>query len=179
MKNDLEIARSIPLRPIGEIAAAAGLLPAEVEPYGHHKAKVALSALDRLKDKKNGRYVVVTAVTPTPLGEGKTVHTIGATLPAGHGEGNFFGREPKRAQLAREALHRGGVGDAAGEARAEVVAKSFEEGVRRGRLGLRRAQRRGQQKVERVESNTLQARRPPEAHRGQRAPPQLTARRHR
>ena len=80
MKNDLEIARSIPLKPIGEIAAAAGLLPAEVEPYGHHKAKVALSALDRLSGKKDGRYVVVTAVTPTPLGEGKTVHTIGASL---------------------------------------------------------------------------------------------------
>jgi formate--tetrahydrofolate ligase len=80
MKNDLEIARSIPLRPIGEIAAAAGFLPAEVEPYGHSKAKIALSAIDRLKDRPNGRYVVVTAVTPTPLGEGKTVNTIGTSL---------------------------------------------------------------------------------------------------
>ncbi len=80
MKNDLEIARSIPLKPIGEIAAKAGFLPAEVENYGHHKAKIALSALERLKARPNGRYVVVTAVTPTPLGEGKTVHTIGASL---------------------------------------------------------------------------------------------------
>ncbi len=80
MKNDLEIARSIPLRPITEIASQAGLLPSEVEPYGHHKAKVALSAIERLKDRPSGRYVVVTAVTPTPLGEGKTVHTIGASL---------------------------------------------------------------------------------------------------
>ncbi len=80
MKNDLEIARSIALRPIGEIAAKAGLLPAEVEPYGHHKAKVSLAALSRLEGAKKGRYVVVTAVTPTPLGEGKTVHTIGLSL---------------------------------------------------------------------------------------------------
>ena len=80
MKNDLEIARSIPLKPIGDIAAKAGFLPAEVENYGHHKAKIALSSLERLKAKQNGRYVVVTAVTPTPLGEGKTVHTIGTSL---------------------------------------------------------------------------------------------------
>jgi formate--tetrahydrofolate ligase len=80
MKNDLEIARSIPLKPIGEIAAKAGFLASEVEPYGHHKAKVSLSALKRLEGKPKGKYVVVTAVTPTPLGEGKTVHTIGAAL---------------------------------------------------------------------------------------------------
>jgi formate--tetrahydrofolate ligase len=80
MKNDLEIARSVALKPIGEIAARAGLLPAEVEPHGHYKAKVALSAIERLKGRPAGRYVVVTAVTPTPLGEGKTVHTIGASL---------------------------------------------------------------------------------------------------
>jgi len=83
MKNDLEIARSIPLQPITAIAAKAGFLPAEVEPYGHHKAKIALSALERNKARPNGRYVVVTAVTPTPLGEGKTVHTIGASLGLG------------------------------------------------------------------------------------------------
>ena len=59
MKNDLEIARSIPLRPIGEVASAAGLLPDEVEPHGHHKAKVSLSALARLSGKRDGRYVVV------------------------------------------------------------------------------------------------------------------------
>ena len=80
MKNDLEIARSVALKPIGEIAARAGLLPTEVEPHGHYKAKVALSAIERLKGRPAGRYVVVTAVTPTPLGEGKTVHTIGASL---------------------------------------------------------------------------------------------------
>src|SRR5262245_5645810 len=80
MKNALETARSIPLRPIVQIAAVAGLLPAEVEPYGHSKAKVSLAAVDRLAGRKPGRYVVVTAVTPTPLGEGKTVHTIGLSL---------------------------------------------------------------------------------------------------
>jgi formate--tetrahydrofolate ligase len=80
MKNDLEIARSIPLRPIREIAEKAGFLESEVEPYGHHKAKISLDALKRLEGKPKGRYVVVTAVTPTPLGEGKTVHTIGTAL---------------------------------------------------------------------------------------------------
>jgi formate--tetrahydrofolate ligase len=80
MKNDLEIARSIPLEPIGKIAERAGFEPAEVEPYGHHKAKIALSTLDRVRARPLGRYVVVTAVTPTPLGEGKTVHTIGTSL---------------------------------------------------------------------------------------------------
>ena len=83
MKNDLEIARSVPLKPITDVAAAAGFLPAEVEPYGHHKAKIALSAIERLQDRPQGRYVVVTAVTPTPLGEGKTVHTIGTSLGLG------------------------------------------------------------------------------------------------
>jgi formate--tetrahydrofolate ligase len=80
VKNDLEIARSIPLRPIEQIAERAGLLPSEVEPHGRHKAKVSLAAIDRVKARPQGRYVVVTAVTPTPLGEGKTVHTIGASL---------------------------------------------------------------------------------------------------
>jgi formate--tetrahydrofolate ligase len=80
MKNDLEIARSVPLRPIGEVARAAGLLDEEVLPYGRHKAKVSVSALARLASRPDARYVVVTAVTPTPLGEGKTVNTIGTSL---------------------------------------------------------------------------------------------------
>ena len=80
MKNDLEIARSVPLKPIGEVARAAGFLDEEVLPYGRHKAKIAVSALERLEGRPQGRYVVVTAVTPTPLGEGKTVHTIGTSL---------------------------------------------------------------------------------------------------
>ena len=74
--NDLEIARSIPLRPLSEVARVMGLTDDDLEPYGHSKAKVKL---DRLKEpaQKQGKYIVVTAITPTPLGEGKTVHTVG------------------------------------------------------------------------------------------------------
>ena len=80
MKSDLEIARTAKLRPISEIAAAAGLLESEVEAHGPHMAKISLSAIDRLEDQPQARYVVVSAITPTPLGEGKTVHTIGLSL---------------------------------------------------------------------------------------------------
>ena len=74
--NDLEIARSIPLRPLSEVARVMGLTANDLEPYGHTKAKIKL---DRLKQpaQKQGKYIVVTAITPTPLGEGKTVHTVG------------------------------------------------------------------------------------------------------
>jgi formate--tetrahydrofolate ligase len=65
------------VRPIREIATQAGILPEELEPYGPTKAKVCLSVLDRLADRRDGHYILVTAVTPTPLGEGKTLTTVG------------------------------------------------------------------------------------------------------
>jgi len=74
--NDLEIARSIPLRPLTEVARVMGLTPDDLEPYGNTKAKIKLDRLDEPADKQ-GKYIVVTAITPTPLGEGKTVHTVG------------------------------------------------------------------------------------------------------
>jgi len=77
MKSDLEIAQSHTMRPIADVAADAGIEPGELESYGEYKAKVRLSVLDRLADRPQGRYIVVTAVNPTPLGEGKTVTTIG------------------------------------------------------------------------------------------------------
>ena len=80
MQTDLEIAQSINLTPISEIAAAIGIQDDELHPYGNYKAKISLSLLDRLKDKPNGKYVYITAVTPTPLGEGKTLTTIGLSL---------------------------------------------------------------------------------------------------
>lgn len=80
MDSDLEIARRVPLEPIEALARRWGLLDAEIEPYGRHMAKVSLGAIGRLGDRPPGRYVVVTAITPTPLGEGKTVHTIGLSL---------------------------------------------------------------------------------------------------
>jgi formate--tetrahydrofolate ligase len=77
MKSDLEIAQAAELRPIAEIAAGLGLTDDEVELYGRYKAKVSLDVLHRLRDTPNGKYVVITGVTPTPLGEGKTLTTVG------------------------------------------------------------------------------------------------------
>ncbi|HQM50541.1 MAG TPA: formate--tetrahydrofolate ligase [Candidatus Hydrogenedentes bacterium] len=80
MLSDLEIAQATPLKRIGDFAAAWGIQDDELEPYGHYKAKVHLGAIERLSHKPNGKYIDVTAITPTPLGEGKTVTTIGLSL---------------------------------------------------------------------------------------------------
>jgi formate--tetrahydrofolate ligase len=77
MPSSLEIAQNATLRPVAEIAEELGLLPDEVELYGRYKAKIDLSVLDRLADRPDGKEIIVTAVTPTPLGEGKTTTTIG------------------------------------------------------------------------------------------------------
>lgn len=80
MASDLEIARSVPLKNIREIAEKYDIRDEDLIPYGHHMAKVDLSILDRLKDRPVGKYIDVTAINPTPLGEGKTVTTIGLGL---------------------------------------------------------------------------------------------------
>jgi formate--tetrahydrofolate ligase len=74
MRSDLEIAQAATLRPIGAIAAAAGVEEQYLEPYGRHMAKIDTAAIH---GARTARYVVVTAITPTPLGEGKTTTTIG------------------------------------------------------------------------------------------------------
>ena len=84
MPSSLEIAQTATLRPIEEIAAAAGLLPDEVEPYGRTKAKIDLSVLDRLRDTADGKLICVTAVTPTKAGEGKTTTSVALTQGLGH-----------------------------------------------------------------------------------------------
>ncbi len=84
MKSDLEIARAATCRDISEIAAEAGIEPQELDNYGRYKAKVNLSILDRLRDRPVGKYIDVTAITPTPLGEGKTVTTIGLSQALSH-----------------------------------------------------------------------------------------------
>ena len=66
MLSDLEIAQAATLRPIAEIAAELGLNEDEIEPYGRYKAKVQLSAIERLRDRPNAKYILVTAITPTP-----------------------------------------------------------------------------------------------------------------
>lgn len=77
MQSDIEICRNTPLSSIDTIAANAGLQPDEYDTHGKHKAKVHPRCLNRLKENKDGKLVLVTAITPTPLGEGKTVTTIG------------------------------------------------------------------------------------------------------
>lgn len=77
MKTDVQIAQEASLLPIQEIAAKAGIKADELEPYGHYKAKISLNLLERLQDEKDGKLVLVTAITPTPAGEGKTTVTIG------------------------------------------------------------------------------------------------------
>lgn len=76
MLSDIEIANSCEMRPVGEIAKAAGIEEKYVEQYGKYKAKIDLSVFDSIK-KPNGKLVLVTAISPTPAGEGKTTTTIG------------------------------------------------------------------------------------------------------
>lgn len=80
MKTDLEIAQEAKMLPITEIAKSIGLDEDDIELYGKYKAKVNLEVLEKLKSRPNGKYIDVTAITPTPLGEGKTVTTIGLSL---------------------------------------------------------------------------------------------------
>jgi formate--tetrahydrofolate ligase len=77
MLSDLEIAQKAKLKPITEIGKELDLKDEEIEPYGKYMAKINLSVLERLKDKPNGKFITVTAITPTPLGEGKTVTNLG------------------------------------------------------------------------------------------------------
>jgi formate--tetrahydrofolate ligase len=83
MKTSLEIAQEAVLQPIDQIAERAGLEPDEIEAYGRYKAKVSLSVLDRLKDVADGKLVVVTGMTPTRAGEGKTTTLVGLTQGLG------------------------------------------------------------------------------------------------
>ncbi len=81
--SDIEIAQEAELKNIQDLAAELGLAPDELELYGNFKAKVRLDVLKRLKDRPNGKYIVVTAITPTPLGEGKTTTTVGLSQAMG------------------------------------------------------------------------------------------------
>src|SRR5260370_32115497 len=75
--TDLEIARSASLKPLDDIAAEMGLSPGLLEPYGDHVKKIKLAAIEELADRPKAKYIVVTAITPTPLGEGKITTTVG------------------------------------------------------------------------------------------------------
>jgi formate--tetrahydrofolate ligase len=77
MLSDIEIAQKASMKKIYEIADGLGIPQDALEPYGHYKAKVSLQYVDSLKDKKNGKLILVTAISPTPAGEGKTTTTVG------------------------------------------------------------------------------------------------------
>src|SRR6187455_1354411 len=89
MPSSLEIAQAASLRPIGDVADELGLLDDEVEPYGRYKAKVDLSVIERLADRPDAKLINVTAITPTPAGEGKTTTSVSLTQGLGK-----LGRSP-------------------------------------------------------------------------------------
>ncbi|MBA3430323.1 MAG: formate--tetrahydrofolate ligase, partial [Actinobacteria bacterium] len=77
LASDLQIARGVSLRPLADVAAEMGIGPHLLEPYGEGVAKIKLAAIEELADRPRAKYVVVSAITPTPLGEGKTTTTVG------------------------------------------------------------------------------------------------------
>ena len=77
MKTDVEIAQAAQMKPISQVADELGLGEDDLELYGKYKAKVSLAVWDRLKDRPNGKLILVSAINPTPAGEGKTTNTVG------------------------------------------------------------------------------------------------------
>jgi len=75
--SDISIAQRATLKPITEIAARLGIPAASIENYGHYKAKIGLDYIDTLQGRADGKLILVTALSPTPAGEGKTTTTVG------------------------------------------------------------------------------------------------------
>lgn len=117
MLSDIEIARNSEMYPIGEVAKAIGVRDVELEYYGNYKAKLSNELYDRVKDNKDGKLILVTAINPTPAGEGKTTVTVGL--------GEAFGKLGKKAAIALREPSLGpcfGIkGGAAGGGMAQVV----------------------------------------------------------
>ena len=117
MKSDIEIAQEAVMRPIKEVAAAYGIGEDDLELYGKYKAKLTDELWEQVKDRPNGKLVLVTAINPTPAGEGKTTTTVGL--------GEAFGKMGKKAIIALREPSLGpcfGVkGGAAGGGYAQVV----------------------------------------------------------
>ena len=80
MLSDIEIAQGAKLLPISEIAKKIGLLEEEYEPYGRYKAKITDDFIKRMENKPEGKLILVTAINPTPAGEGKTTTTVGLAM---------------------------------------------------------------------------------------------------
>ncbi|HSA35791.1 MAG TPA: formate--tetrahydrofolate ligase, partial [Methanomassiliicoccales archaeon] len=96
MKSNIEISQEAKVLPIDQIAVQLGIAEEELVPYGRYIAKVPLSVLKRYDDRPNGKLILVTAITPTPAGEGKTVTTIGLVEALGKQGHKVMGaiREP-------------------------------------------------------------------------------------
>ena len=117
MQTDIEIAQSAKMKPIKEIAEQLGILEDEIEYYGKYKAKISNTVLKRLENRKDGKLVLVTAINPTPAGEGKTTTTVGL--------GQAMAKIGKKAVIALREPSLGPVmgvkGGAAGGGYAQVV----------------------------------------------------------
>ncbi len=117
MKSDIEIAQEAVLEPITEVAATIGISPDDIELYGKYKAKLSEEYLSKISNNKNGKLILVTAINPTPAGEGKTTTTVGL--------GQAFGKLGKKAVIALREPSLGpcfGIkGGAAGGGMAQVV----------------------------------------------------------
>ena len=117
IRSDIEIAQSCTMRPIGEIAETAGIADANLEQYGRYKAKVDYALLRDRDERPDGKLILVTAINPTPAGEGKTTTTIGL--------GDALRRLGKRTMIALREPSLGPVfgvkGGAAGGGYAQVV----------------------------------------------------------
>ena len=117
MKTDIEIAQEAELKPIKEVAAAAGIAEDDLELYGKYKAKLSDELMDRIQSNPDGKLILVTAINPTPAGEGKTTTSVGL--------GEAFGRLNKKAMIALREPSLGpcfGIkGGAAGGGYAQVV----------------------------------------------------------
>ena len=95
MKTDIQIAQETVMEPIAKVAAKVGLQEEDLELYGKYKAKLSDECIKRLAAKKDGKLVLVTAINPTPAGEGKTTTSVGL--------GQAFGKLQKKAILALRA----------------------------------------------------------------------------
>lgn len=117
VKDDIDIARAASMKPIGEIAHGLGIPDASVHAYGRHKAKVGFDFIATLGDRPEGKLILVTAITPTPAGEGKTTTTVGLTDGLNHIGKRAIGciREPSLGPCF------GMKGGAAGGGHAQVV----------------------------------------------------------
>ena len=117
MLSDIEIAQGCQMRPITEVAAAAGLDTEDLELYGRYKAKLSADVWKKTADKPDGKLVLVTAINPTPAGEGKTTTTVGL--------GEALAKMGRKAMIALREPSLGPVfgikGGAAGGGYAQVV----------------------------------------------------------